>query len=146
MTQSNITALQSVLNYISDSRDGYNKAAETVDRTGFKTVFAARAQERAAMAARLEANIRAAGAAPDTDGTLLGAAHRGFMDVAAVFQNNEKAAVELIDDGEERLREKVDETLESGDLTGQDRIMLEGIKRELAADCRIIERMEDSVD
>jgi len=146
MTESNTTALQTVLNYISDSRDGYNKAAETATRGSFKTVFAARAQERAAMAARLESTIRAAGANPETDGTALGAAHRGFMDVAAVFQDDEKAAIEMVDDGEERLREKVDEALEDGDLTAQDRLMLEGIKRELAADCRIIERMEDSVD
>lgn len=146
MTQASNTALQTVLNYLTDSREGYAKAAETVDDNGFKTVFMARAQERANMVDRLTAAIRATGGKPETGGTFLGAAHRGFMDVAALFQDDEKAAIEMVDDGEEHLREKVDEALENDNLIGQDRILLEAIKRELAADCRIIERMEESVE
>lgn len=143
MTQSNLTALQTVLNYISDSREGYQKAAETVEHGAFKRIFTARAQERANMAARIEGMLRERGEIDESNGTAIGAFHRSLMSVAALVQSDEKAAIETIDDGEERLRTKVRDTIESGDLTVTDRTMLLGIERELKADARIIESMEE---
>lgn len=147
MTQSNTTALQAVLNYIADSREGYQKAAETVERASFKRIFTARAQERTNMAARIEGTLRARGEdISDDEGTTMGAFHRSLMSVASLMQSDEKAAIETIDDGEQRLREKVRDVIENGDLTVTDRTMLMSIERELEADERILERMENEVD
>lgn len=146
MTQSTTTSLQTVLNYITDSRDGYKKAAETVNNTGFKRAFMARAAERGSMIRRLETAIREAGHTPEEGGTMIGTIHRNLMSVTSMVQDDEKAAIELVDDGEERLCEKVTEVLENGQVAPKDKMMLEAIQRELKADARIIERLEEMVD
>ena len=117
MTQSNTTALTTALNYISDSREGYTKAAETVERTAFKRIFTARAQERANMAARIETTLRARGEEVEQEkGTAMGAMHRSLMSFAALVASDEKAAIETLDDGDERLLEKIRDIIENGDL------------------------------
>ena len=84
--------------YCPFSRDGYKKAVETVDRAAFKRVFEHRARERNDMATRVEIALDSKGAKPDTGGTAMGAFHRSLMSVASVVQNDEKAAIETIDD------------------------------------------------
>lgn len=147
MTQSNTTALQTALNYLADSREGYQKAAETVERSALKRIFTARAQERTAMTARIETVLRSrGGTSGENAGTAMGALHRSLMSVAALIQSDEKAAIKTVDDGEERLREKIRDVIENGDLEVSDRTMLMSIERELKADARILERMEEQVD
>ena len=146
MTQSNTTSLQTALNYISDSQEGYLKASETVERGSFRQAFAARAAERGSMIKMIDAAIRENGGEPETGGTTIGAVHRNLISVVSLVQNDEKAAVKMIDDGEERLREKIADILEDGELSPRDKIMLEAIKRELEADAQILERMEEAVD
>ncbi|MEM7701759.1 MAG: PA2169 family four-helix-bundle protein [Pseudomonadota bacterium] len=146
MTQSTIASLQTLLNYITDSRDGYKKAAETVEDIGFKRAFMARAAERGSMIQRLETAIQEAGGIPEEGGTVIGTIHRNIMSLTSMVQGDEKAAIDLIDDGEERLREKVAEVLEEGQIAPQDKMMLEAIQRELKADARIIDRMEEMAD
>ena len=146
MSQSNTTALQTILRYITDSRDGYQKAAETVERPAFKRVFEARARERGVIASRIANTLRVRGQESDQDGSTLGAFHRNMMAVVSLVQSDEKAALETLDDGEERLRDKIRDVIENGDLTTSDRAMLMSVERELEADARILESMQETVD
>lgn len=146
MTQSTVTVLQTAFNYITDSRDGYSNAANIVAIPTFKDVFNERAGERTAMMIKLEKAIRDAGGTPGVGGSALGAMHRSLMSIAAIVQDDEKAALKSIDDGEERLRQKFDVILRDGDLTPKDKAMIAQIKSELEADRRMIERMKATVE
>ncbi|MBV8592874.1 MAG: PA2169 family four-helix-bundle protein, partial [Caulobacteraceae bacterium] len=76
-----IHVLDSLIETVLDSADGYRKAGEAAESPRFKTLFQDRARQRAALATRLQAEVRRLGGTPKDEGTLLAKAHRTFLDL-----------------------------------------------------------------
>lgn len=142
--QSSIDILNGVLETLIDSADGYNSAAEVTDRDTFKQFFIKRAAARRAMAAAVRSEIESLGGTAEDDGTILAGAHRMFMKLSAVVQNNDEAAIEAVDDGEEHLREKIADAIKDDDLSPAAKAAIAKFQGELQADCRMIEHIEDA--
>ena len=66
------------------------------------------------------------------------------MGLSAAVQDNDEAAIEAVDTGEEHLRKKFEKALENEDLTVSAKTMLRSYQGELRADGRLIDYLEDA--
>tara|TARA_R110000824_G_scaffold25838_7_gene89586 strand:+ start:13936 stop:14379 length:444 start_codon:yes stop_codon:yes gene_type:complete len=142
--KSSTDILNDILETLIDSTHGYEKAAEIADRTTFKNFFSRRAASRRAMAAAVRNEIIELGDTPETDGTILASAHRVFLGLSAALQDNDEAAIEAVDTGEEYLRMKFEKALESDELSPSAKTLLRNYQGELRADGRLIDHLEDA--
>ncbi|WP_417593497.1 PA2169 family four-helix-bundle protein [Parasphingorhabdus sp.] len=136
--------LNDVLETLIDSAHGYEKAAEIADRTTFKNFFSRRAAARRAMASAVRNEIMQHGDTPESDGTILASAHRVFMGLSAALQDNDEAAIEAVESGEEYLRMKFERALERDELPPSAKTLLRNYQGELKADGRLIDHLEDA--
>ncbi len=143
--QASIDILTEVLEGLIDSADGYEAAAKIAERDAFQKFFSQRAGARRAMAATVRSEIANLGGTPEADGTLLANAHRVFMKVVAAIQDNDEAAIEAVDDGEEHLREKIKAAMDNAQLLPKSKVAMSQFQGELEADCRMIDQLEDTV-
>lgn len=143
MTNNNIQALNEVTETLIDSYKGYEKCIEMSDDSySLRQNFQRRAQERAELINDFQAQVREFGGEPRTEGTLLGKAHRSFTKFSSAFQDDEKAAVSAIDDGEEYLAEKCEDCLENNELSSETRNLISRAQ----ASARAGERFADMLD
>ncbi len=143
--QASIDILTDVLEGLIDSADGYEAAAAIAERDAFKKFFSQRSGARRAMAATVRSEIASLGGTPDADGTVLANAHRVFMKISAALQDNDEAAIEAVDDGEEHLREKIKDAMNNEDLSPKAKAAMSQFQGELEADCRMIDQLEDAI-
>jgi len=136
--------LNDILETLIDSKHGYEKAAEIADRDTLKNFFSRRAAARSAMSAAVRNAIIDLGGKPEDDGTILASAHRVFMGISAAVQDNDEAAIEAVDTGEEHLRKKFEKALDDEDLTASAQTLLRNYQGELRADGRLIDYLEDA--
>ncbi|PIX66100.1 MAG: hypothetical protein COZ43_07830 [Sphingomonadales bacterium CG_4_10_14_3_um_filter_58_15] len=139
-----VDILNDILETLIDSKHGYEKAAEIADRDALKNFFSRRAASRSAMSAAVRNAIIDLGGKPEDDGTILGSAHRVFMGISAAVQDNDEAAIEAVDTGEEHLRKKFEKALDDEDLTASAQTLLRNYQGELRADGRLIDYLEDA--
>jgi len=120
-----IDALNDITKVLIDSKKGYEKAYEMADDNyALKPQFLHRAQERGKLIDRFQAQVRSFGGEPQENGGMLGSAHRGWMQFTSLFEKDEKAALQAIDDGEDYLAEQVEERLKRDDIHGETRSLL----------------------
>lgn len=136
--------LNDVLETLIDSTHGYEKAAEIADRPAFKNFFSRRATSRRAMADAVREEIAKYGDTPESDGTILASAHRVFMGLSAAVQDNDEAAIEAVETGEEYLRKKFEKALAHDGLSVSAKTLLRNYQGELRADGRLIDHLEDA--
>jgi len=120
-----IDALNYIVKVLIDSRKGYLRAYEmTDDAYAFRARFLDCANERGALIQRFQEKVRALGGQPESDGGLLGEAHRGWMQFSTLFLDDEQAALEAIDDGEAYIANQIEERLKRDGLKGEVRDLL----------------------
>lgn len=139
-----VDILNDILETLINSKHGYEKAAEIADRDTLKNFFSRRAASRSAMSAAVRNAIIDLGGKPEDDGTILASAHRVFMGISAAVQDNDEAAIEAVDTGEEHLRKKFEKALDDEDLTASAQTLLRNYQGELRADGRLIDYLEDA--
>lgn len=143
MTDSNIKALNQVTETLIDSYDGYSKCLEVAqDDYALRQQFMSRAEERAGLINAFQTQVRNLGGEPETDGSVLANAHRKFINVAAMFQDNEKGAISALDDGEEYLAGKCESCLDEDDLSSDTQNLI----RRAHASAKAGERFADMLD
>lgn len=117
-TNKDVSVLNTLIATLLDSVDGYQKSAGDIDNPVLADKFANRARERQAAVATLRAAVTAAGGTPEDDGTVLGGAHRAFLNLKeAVLGRNDKAIVAEIERGEDYLKGKFKTALAEADLS-----------------------------
>lgn len=144
MTQdNNIKALNEVTETLIDSYKGYEKSIEISDDSyALRQNFQNRAKERAQLVNEFQNEVRQLGGEPKTEGTMLGKAHRAFESFTALFQDDERAAVSAIDDGEDYLAKKCEGCLEDTALAPKTRELVSRAH----ASARAGERFADMLD
>lgn len=108
-----------------DSADGYEEAAKDAQSSRFKTLFQSRAQERRAIVADLQAEVRRLGGTPDDDGSILAAAHRVFLNVRDALTKGDEAVVKTVEDGEDHIKAKYEKALGDTDVQPETRRAIE---------------------
>lgn len=143
--QKSVSVLEDVLRTLVDSVDGYEKAAEIAERPQLVEFFNNRAASRKSMVENVRAQIAQFGGTAEKDGSLLAQGHRLFLTIRHTLQNDDKAAIEAVDNGERFLREKVKNAVNDNHLAASSRSILREHLTVLEADARAIEHLEDIV-
>jgi uncharacterized protein (TIGR02284 family) len=124
--EAEVSTLETLTTTLIDSVNGYENAAKDSDNPRFQQLFRERASERRQVLDDLRSEIRRLGGDPPDDGSFMGKTHQSWLDLkAAITGRDEKKIVNSVEAGEDYLKEKFETALESGDLTGESRQVVE---------------------
>jgi len=138
-----IEELNDVTRLMIDSYKGYQAACEECsDSFVLKNEFQQRAQRRSGYIADVQNYVRQLGGEPSTHGTARGAVHRGWMNFANVFQDDEKGAISSIENGESFLANRIQDCIEDGQLDAQAHELM----MKAHADAKSAERYFERID
>lgn len=139
-----INALNDVTKTLIDSQKGYQICCEVADDSyALQSNFQERAQRRLLLVNEFQSEVRALGGEPTDEGSIAGAAHRAWTSFTTLFSDDEKAAVEAIDDGEEHLAEKIDTHLKDETLSPRTRVLLARAHSDAREGERFADMLED---
>lgn len=82
-----------LIRIVEDSHEGYRQAAESADADDLKALFNDLAAQRGAIVRELQRLVAEQGGAPDMGGTMLGGAHRFFLELKAAVLGHDRAAI-----------------------------------------------------
>lgn len=126
MTNSSAKTVNGVLPYMIDSCLGYKKAHDILeDNANLRRAILGRYESRNTLVDEMKSYVSGKGAEPADEGSLSGSAHRSFMDIADLFQDDIEAAMGAIDTGEEYLQEKLKDAAQSDGIEPAARDLLQ---------------------
>ena len=121
-----ITILNTLIATTIDSITGYEDSAANIESDRLRDIFRQRADERQQVVEELRLEVRRLGGNPEDDGSFLGKAHQRFEDLkAAVTGRDEKAIINEVERGEDYHKAKFETALDSDDLSGETRAVVE---------------------
>ena len=98
-----VEVLNDLIETSKDGQYGFSTCASRVGSASLKQVFEQRAQDCASAAAELQRLVVQYGGKPEDSGTVLGAAHRGWVSVVdAVTGSDDQAVLNECERGEDR--------------------------------------------
>ena len=105
------TVFKSLTDTTFDSVEGYRQAAETANNPQLTQALQQRGQERGQTLQQMNAELQRQGEELVTKGTLTGEAHQMWQSVTAAFENNDEAAAERVEEGEDYIKNKFQQAL-----------------------------------
>jgi uncharacterized protein (TIGR02284 family) len=118
-----------------DSADGYGKAAELVRNSRFKSLFQERAQARMQLTQELRDEVRSFGGQSPDDGSVLGQAHRIFVELRdKIAGQSDRAVIEEVERGENFIRDRFQKASQDDALPAQARQLIERVYNSISAD------------
>ena len=121
-----ISTLNNLIATTIDSITGYEDGAHNVHDQRLREIFRRRADERHEITEQLRAEVRRLGGDPKDEGSFLGKAHQLFEDLkAAITGRDEKAIIDEVERGEDYLKAKWQEALQSGKLHAESHDLVE---------------------
>jgi len=95
-----------------DSVEGYTEAGKNSENARHVALFNARAVEREAVIAALRGEVIRLGGKPEEDGTILGGAHRMFLNLKSVVTGrDDKAIIAEVEQGEDHIKAKFEDAI-----------------------------------
>ncbi|WP_298913246.1 PA2169 family four-helix-bundle protein [uncultured Algimonas sp.] len=139
-----IEELNDVTRLMIDSYKGYKEAADEADDSfALKSEFANRAEHRSKLIAQVQNHVRELGGEPSTHGTARGAVHRGWVNFANVFRDDEHGAMSSVANGERFLASRIEDCIEDGQLDAAGTTLLREAHAEACAAATEFERRDD---
>ena len=119
------TLLDSLIEKVKDGEEGFRTAAQDVDTKDLRDLFTSLSAERASFVAELQGLAKSLGEnQPETEGSFVGTAHRGWIDLrAAVATQNAKAILDECERGEDSAVAAFGKALE-GELPSAVRVIV----------------------
>jgi len=119
-TSHDISTLNDLIATTYDSINGYTEAAENSVSQRFAAMFTARSVEREAAVRALRTEVIRLGGKPDDNGTVLGGAHRMFMNLKSVVTGrDEKAIIAEVEQGEDHIKAKFEDAVADSNISPQ---------------------------
>jgi uncharacterized protein (TIGR02284 family) len=138
-----IEELNDVTRLMIDSFKGYKEAADEADDSwALKADFDQRAMTRSRHIAAIQNYVRELGGEPSTHGTMRGAVHRGWMNFANVFRDDEKGAIESVENGESFLAHRIEDCIEDGQLDAVGTQLLKQAHSDVCSAARHFDRLD----
>ena len=124
---------ETIAQLLADSQKGYSEASEIADDPQVKQMFADRAQRRAALMQELERTLPGLGRRQE-EGSAAGAAHRVFINLRRLVQDDTRVALAEVERGEATLLETLQDALNDTSLAQEERSMVGRLIEEVSAD------------
>ncbi|MGJ8560065.1 MAG: ferritin-like domain-containing protein [Litorimonas sp.] len=139
-----IEELNDVTRLMIDSFKGYKEAADEADDSwALKADFDRRASVRSQHISAIQSYVRELGGEPSTHGTMRGAVHRGWMNFANVFRDDEKGAIDSVENGESFLAHRIEDCIEDGQLDAKGTQLLKQAHKDVCSAARHFDRLDD---
>ncbi|WP_395645422.1 PA2169 family four-helix-bundle protein [Terricaulis sp.] len=143
-TRTDIAKLNHIITILLDARRLYARAADLTHDAGARAPIEATIEERNLLLADTQQMVRELGGQPAHEGSLLGAAHKVFLDVRAVFDRDVKAALAEVERGERYLRDEIRKAMRDTDLSADTRAFLGvALDRLVSGEQRIEGKLEE---
>ena len=108
-----ISTLNGLIGTCKDGQEGFQTAAEGVERSDLKTLFYEFSQQRAEFAGVLQELVRSLGGDPEHSGSMSGAIHRGWIDIkSAVTGQDDEAILNECERGEDSAKDTYREAMQ----------------------------------
>jgi uncharacterized protein (TIGR02284 family) len=121
-----ISTLNTLIATTIDSITGYENSAKDIDDERFREIFRQRADERQRVVEELRGEVRRLDGNPEDDGSFMGKTHQRFEDLkAAITGGGDKSIINEVERGEDYLKEKFETALNSDELSGDSRAVVE---------------------
>lgn len=93
MTTNLVSVLNKLIKTSKDGEQGFRNAAENVSNESLKHMFLEKAQECKAAAYELQKHVAHEGEEPEESGSIMGAIHRGWMNVKSTIAGQDDHAI-----------------------------------------------------
>ncbi|MDX6749679.1 PA2169 family four-helix-bundle protein [Geminicoccaceae bacterium 1502E] len=140
------TLLTSLVQTTIDSAEGYERAAEHAKAAELKQVLRDQAARRRQLVNDLNTELVRLGGERQERGTTSGAAHRIWTQVSTAFKDNDEAAAERVEEGEDYLEKKFREALDRSDWEPATLRVLQQAHAQVKEGERLTDRLEDRYD
>lgn len=117
-----IKTLNSLIETVIDSADGYTEASKAAQRSRFEEIFQRRGAERQKLTTELQSKVRALGGEPESDGTLLAGAHRMFLNLRNSMSSDDTTIVDQVEAGEDHIKHKFEDAQRDNELSAATRV------------------------
>jgi len=108
-----ISCLNGLIQTCKDGEEGFREAAAGVERSDLKSLFADFSLQRAQFAGVLQELVRSLGGDPESEGSISGALHRGWIELkAALTSNDEQAILNECERGEDSAKKNYADAIE----------------------------------
>ena len=142
-----IDHLNDVLQKNYDAAKGYTEVAEKVKSPSLKKMFFDNAAQRRQFAGTLVSQIRQIGGEPVDEGSVLGSAHRTWINIkTSLSSNTDEAVLEEVITGEEAAVSEYESFLEDRDIPMAVRTMVEAQKVQVGLSLTTARNLESLVD
>ena len=88
-----ISTLNNLIETCKDGQEGFQQAAEGVERSDLKTLFYEYSQQRAKFAGELQASVREIGGDPEQSSSVAGSLHRGWINIKSIVTGKDELAI-----------------------------------------------------
>ena len=125
------TVFKSLTDTTFDSVEGYRQAGEKADSPQLKQALQQRCSQREGTLRQMNAELERQGDELVTKGTMTGEAHQMWQSITSAFENNDEAAAERVEEGEDYIKGKFEQALESDQLEAQERAIVQQAYNEI---------------
>lgn len=88
-----VSTLNGLIETCKDGEEGFREAAAGVERSDLKSLFAEFSLQRSQFAGVLQELVRSLGGDPESEGSIAGALHRGWIDIKSVVTGRDDEAI-----------------------------------------------------
>lgn len=107
-----IDTLNELIELNRDGQNGFQEAAGKIEDPQIKAFLLEQSLSRAKFIGELQSEVRSMGSEPETDGTIAGALHRGWIDLKSALGGGDHAILAATETGEDRAITKYTKALE----------------------------------
>ncbi|GAB3718354.1 hypothetical protein GCM10027592_61220 [Spirosoma flavus] len=117
--------LNRLLTISQDAKEGYEKAAESVEDSELKSLFLTQSAQRAEFAQELDREIRTLGGEPNEHTSITADLHRAWISIKTAFtSDDDKATVQECHRGDKEALNTYNSVLQETDLSASTRELL----------------------
>ena len=124
MARADLACLKHLAAMLIDARKVYARAARIADDADVVDRIERTMAERDRLLREIRGRIEDLRGAAPHEGSMLGAAHKAFLDVRAIFDRDEKAALAEVQRGEKYLRDEIRKAIRNHALSAETRAFL----------------------
>lgn len=135
------TVLETLIDTVYDSLNGYRNASDAADSQAVKTAFANQLERRQSTLDMLNQELVRQGGELVTKGTMAGGLHQVWLKVTELFQSGDRAAIDRVQEGEDYLAGKFETALEETDLDSQTRAIIQRALTEIRQGEQLAEQL-----